>query len=42
MSKDFWVPIEGEVLQYSMETSNWDNLFAVPNLKDGTVVGYVP
>ena len=40
--KDFWVPIEGEVLQCSRETSNWHDPFAVAILKDGTVVGHVP
>ena len=43
-SKDFWTPIEGEILSCVRETftTNRFNPFAVAIKKDGVVVGHVP
>jgi len=42
VSKDFWIAIEGEILQCSRETSNHHNSFAVAAFKDGIAVDHMP
>ena len=42
ISKDFWIPTEGEMLSCIRETTNRFDPFAVAVKKDGVVVGHVP
>ena len=41
ISKDFWIPTEGEMLSCIRETTNRFDPFAVAVKKDGVIVGHV-
>ena len=42
ISKDIWIPTEGEMLSCIREATNRFDPFAVAVKKDGVVVGHVP